>query len=197
MELFERHLSHIIGGTLGKRSVSIGYDYSEIIRSLMCVYFCGDSCSEEIVKTVAWHSKLYYIRINRCQSIYNDIFALRGWKCVEINGIEYELDSILVEKWKGTACRTLKVCQQKGSRIAWQEVMRIAGTQIVVRTIAKRIDGNQVEVRQCTEPEKQLSDLYKKLDLTSPPLKRRRKICVVHFSELKKTILENQRVIRI
>ena len=53
-------------------------------------------------------------------------------------------------------------------------------------TIAKRIDGNQVEVRQCTEPEKQLSDLYKKLDLTSPPLKRRRKICVVHFSELKK-----------
>ena len=56
----------------------------------------------------------------------------------------------------------------------------------VVSTIAKRIDGNQVEVRQCTEPEKQLSDLYKKLGLTPPPLKRRRKISVVHFSELKK-----------
>ena len=26
MELFERHLSHIIDGALGKRSVSIGYD---------------------------------------------------------------------------------------------------------------------------------------------------------------------------
>ena len=26
MELFEPHLSHIINGTLGKRSVSIGYD---------------------------------------------------------------------------------------------------------------------------------------------------------------------------
>ena len=76
--------------------------------------------------------------------------------------------------------------RRKGSRMSWQEVMRIAGTQIVVSTIAKRIDGNQVEVRQCTEPEKQLYDLYKKLDLTSPPLKRRRKICVVHFSELKK-----------
>ena len=60
---------------------------------------CG-SCSEEIVKTVAWHSKFYYIRANRCQSVYNDIFVLRGWKCVEINGIEYELKSILVEKWK-------------------------------------------------------------------------------------------------
>ena len=34
MELFERHLSHIIDGTLGgKRSISIGYDYSEFIRS--------------------------------------------------------------------------------------------------------------------------------------------------------------------
>jgi len=37
--------------------------------------------------------------------------------------------------------------------------MRIAGTQIVVSTIAKRVDGNQVEVRQCTEPEKQPSFL--------------------------------------
>ena len=63
--------------------------------------------------------------------------------------------------------------------------MRIAGTQIVVSTIAKRVDGNLVEVRQCTEPEKELSDLYKKLDLTSPPLKRRRKICVVHLKKNK------------
>jgi len=30
MELFEHHLSHIIDGTLGKMSISIGYDYSEI-----------------------------------------------------------------------------------------------------------------------------------------------------------------------
>ncbi len=28
-------------------------------------------------------------------------FALRGWKTEEINGIEFELNSILVEKWKG------------------------------------------------------------------------------------------------
>ena len=68
--------------------------------SIYLLLDCG-SCSEEIVKTVARHSKFYYIRANRCQSIYNDIFALRGWKCVEINGIEYELNSILVEKWKG------------------------------------------------------------------------------------------------
>ena len=33
------------------------------------------------------------------------MFALTGWKTVEINGIEFELNSILVEKWKGKACR--------------------------------------------------------------------------------------------
>src|SRR5574344_3070822 len=62
MDLFERHLSHIIDGTLGKRSVSIGYDYSEIIRSLMCVYFCGGSCIEDlskhIIPCVSQHPKL-------------------------------------------------------------------------------------------------------------------------------------------
>jgi len=51
MKLFERHLSHIIDGTLGKRSVSIEYDYSEIIRSLMCVYFCGGSFLSKVNAT--------------------------------------------------------------------------------------------------------------------------------------------------
>ena len=34
-------------------------------------------------------------------SFYDSMFALTGWKTVEINGIEFELNSILVEKWKG------------------------------------------------------------------------------------------------
>ena len=65
---------------------------------------CG-SCSEEIVEEIEKHSKSFYIRANRCSSLYNDIFALRGWKTEEINGIEFELNSILVEKWKGKAYR--------------------------------------------------------------------------------------------
>ena len=65
---------------------------------------CG-SCSEEIVEEVEKHSKSFYIRANRCSSLYNDIFALRGWKTEDINGIEFELNSILVEKWKGKAYR--------------------------------------------------------------------------------------------
>lgn len=63
---------------------------------------------EEIEK----HCKSFYIRTNRCSSLYNDIFALRGWKTEEINGIEFELNSILVEKWKGKAYR-LVIQRQK------------------------------------------------------------------------------------
>lgn len=65
---------------------------------------CG-SCSEDIVEMVESHCRHYYIRANRCSSLYDDIFALRGWKTEEINCIGVELNSILVEKWKGKACR--------------------------------------------------------------------------------------------
>ena len=72
---------------------------------------CG-SCSEEIVEEIEKHCKSFYIRANRCSSLYNDIFALRGWEAEEINGIEFELNSILVEKWKGKAYR-LVIQRQK------------------------------------------------------------------------------------
>lgn len=65
---------------------------------------CG-SCSEDIVSEVEKHCKLFYVRANRCSSLYDDIFALSGWKKEEINGIEFELNSILVEKWKGKVYR--------------------------------------------------------------------------------------------
>ena len=74
---------------------------------------CG-SCSEEIVEEIEKHCKSFCIRANRCSLLYNDIFALRGWKTEEINGIEFELNSILVEKWKGKAYRL--VIQRQNER---------------------------------------------------------------------------------
>ena len=65
---------------------------------------CG-SCSEEIVDTVKAHCKYFYIRANRCSAFYEDMFALRGWKAEEINGIRFEVNSIVVEKWKGKPYR--------------------------------------------------------------------------------------------
>ena len=65
---------------------------------------CG-SCSCEIVETVEKHCDHFYIRANRCSSLYDSLLALRGWKREVINGIEYELNSIIVEKWEGKAYR--------------------------------------------------------------------------------------------
>ena len=48
IEKFDRMLSCTIDSTLGLRSKVYGYQYSEIIRSLMCVYFCGGSCVEDV-----------------------------------------------------------------------------------------------------------------------------------------------------
>ena len=41
MEQFDSKLSSVIDSTLGMRCRLYGYQYSEIIRSLMSVYFCG------------------------------------------------------------------------------------------------------------------------------------------------------------
>ena len=65
---------------------------------------CG-SCSREIVETVEKRSEHFYIRANRCGSLYDSLLALRGWKREEINGIEYEVNSILTEKWEGKTYR--------------------------------------------------------------------------------------------
>ena len=58
MEQFDSMLSPIIDKTLGQRCRSIiGYQYSEIIRSLMSVYFCGGSCVEDVTS----HSNVHKI----------------------------------------------------------------------------------------------------------------------------------------
>ena len=62
MEKFDRMLSCTIDSTLGLRSKVYGYQYSEIIRSLMCVYFCGGSCVEDVtshhMETLCLHPHL-------------------------------------------------------------------------------------------------------------------------------------------
>ena len=48
MEQFDALLSQTIDSTWGVRCKFYGYQYSEIFRSLMCVYFCGGTCIEDV-----------------------------------------------------------------------------------------------------------------------------------------------------
>ena len=47
MEQFDALLAQTIDSTLGLRCTLFGYQYSEILRSLMCVYLCGLKSGQE------------------------------------------------------------------------------------------------------------------------------------------------------
>ena len=56
MEQFDSMLSPIIDQALGQRCRSIiGYQYSETVRSLMSVYFCGGDCVEDVTSHLMRH----------------------------------------------------------------------------------------------------------------------------------------------
>ncbi len=55
MEQFDSTLSSVIDSTLGLRCRSFGYQYSEIIRSLMSIYFCSGSCIEDVTTHLMNH----------------------------------------------------------------------------------------------------------------------------------------------
>ena len=55
MEQFDAFLAQTIDSTLGMRCKWYGYQYSEILRSLMCVYLCGGSCVEDVTTHLMRH----------------------------------------------------------------------------------------------------------------------------------------------
>ena len=59
MEQFDSTLSSVIDSTLDLRCRLFGYQYSEIIRSLMSIYFCGGSCIEDVTTHLMNHLSLH------------------------------------------------------------------------------------------------------------------------------------------
>ena len=59
MEQFDSKLPSVIDSTLGMRYRLYGYQYSEIIRSLMSVYFCGGLCIEDVTSHLMYHLSLH------------------------------------------------------------------------------------------------------------------------------------------
>ena len=59
MEQLNSMFSPVIDSVLGMRCKLYGYQYSEIIRSLMSVYFCGGSCKEDVTSHLMYHLSLH------------------------------------------------------------------------------------------------------------------------------------------
>jgi hypothetical protein len=53
------------------------------------------SYSEEIIKAVSKNSKLFYIRANKCESLYETVGGITAWQSEEINFKRYEVSSIV------------------------------------------------------------------------------------------------------
>ena len=115
MEQFDALWAPTIDCTLGLRRTQYGYQYSKILRSLMCVYLCGYTCSKEIVEVVETNCRHFCIRANRYSSFNDSILSLTCWNTVAINNIEFELNSILIDEWKGKPYR-LAIQQQRERR---------------------------------------------------------------------------------
>ena len=54
--------------------------------------------------------------------------------------------------------------------IRWEEIMRIAQTQVVVTAEADTADGGKVSIRQSTEAEEKLAAIYSLLDISPNPI---------------------------
>lgn len=88
MEYFDALLSETIDSTLGYRCKWYGYQYSEIIRSLLCVYFCGGSCVEDVSSHLMPHLSLHLV-LRTCSSDT----ILRAIRELSQNNISYISDS--------------------------------------------------------------------------------------------------------
>jgi hypothetical protein len=59
MEQFDALWAQTIDSTLGMRCKWYGYQYSEILRFLVCVYLCGGSCVEDVKTHLMRHLSLH------------------------------------------------------------------------------------------------------------------------------------------
>ena len=57
-EFFSRFVGPVIDKTLGIRCTPYGYQYSEIVGSLLSVYFCGDDCVKDVTSHLMSHLSL-------------------------------------------------------------------------------------------------------------------------------------------
>ena len=84
MEQFDALSSNVIDSTLGLRSRTFGYQYSEIFRSLMCVFFCGGSCIEDVSTHLMRHLSSHP-RLSTCSADT----ILRAIKELTVSNITY------------------------------------------------------------------------------------------------------------
>ena len=107
-------------------------------------------------------------------------------------GIKAHLNLAVLAYWLVSVTKyRLKV--KKYDNVRWDEIIRIASTQVLVTAELKAEDGETIRVRQCTEADEKLSNIYRMLGINPHPLGKIKS--VVHPKPpSKNTNTENQPV---
>ena len=104
------------------------------------------------------------------------------------DGIKAHLNLAVLAYWLVSVTKyRLKIKHYPNVR--WDEIKRIASTQVVVTASMETKDGDMISIRQSTEAEEKLSAIYSLLDINSHPLGKRKS--VVHLKLPQKKSLPN------
>ena len=89
------------------------------------------------------------------------------------DGIKAHLNLAILAYWIVSVTKfRLKV--KNYDNVRWDEIMRIASTQVVVTAKVETADGQTICIRQSTQSEDKLSAIYSLLDINSKPLGKRK-----------------------
>ena len=89
------------------------------------------------------------------------------------NGIKSHLNLAILAYWVVSVTK-YRLKLKKHENVRWDEIMRIASTQVVVTAKVETVDGQVISIRQSTEAESKFSAIYDLLYINSKPLGKRK-----------------------
>lgn len=108
------------------------------------------------------------------------------------DGIKAHLNLAVLAYWLVSVTK-YRLKLKNYNNVRWDEIMRIASTQVMVTAEMITENGDTIQIRQCTEAEEKLSEIYNLLGINPHPLGKVRS--VVHPKPpSKKSNAENQSV---
>ena len=66
--------------------------------------------------------------------------------------------------------------KQKGYNAQWREIVRTMNTQKCITTTMENIDNEMISIRQCTEPNQKVKDIYKMMKFKPVPFYRKKSV---------------------
>ena len=104
------------------------------------------------------------------------------------NGIKSHLHLAILAYWVVSVTK-YRLKMKKYENVRWDEIMRIASTQVVVTAKVETVDGQVISIRQSTEAEGKLSAIYDLLRM-NPSLSEKENPCYTQIGLQKIQILK-------